>query len=337
MMSTQNPDQQSAPPRGPEGGAGSGQRGVFSGLLACLLLAVGYTSTLNASTPEDHLEWEYARLGDTVLTHEQVDAALAGIESNFRAEFIRDSKKVENLLRRVLLDAYLADQARKAKFDQEQMIVSRVELAVNKALASMWIDHQVEQAPPADFEAMAKEYWVFNPDRFVLPETYDATHLLISTRDRGEEEAQELAVVLLEQIHADPARFDDLVMSHSEDPSVKSNDGHFSDVVPGQMVKPFEEAVMRLEKPGDISGLVKTRFGVHIIRLDGRKGPRTQPFDQVKQRLIADQKEKHEERVRNDAIFGALGENTVEVIPGAPQKMLQRYLGEGWEEPQPNP
>jgi peptidyl-prolyl cis-trans isomerase D len=77
--------------------------------------------------------------------------------------------------------------------------------------------------------------------------------------------------------------FNKAALELSEDPSAKTNKGDLGWFSPGQMVKPFEQAAQAL-KPGEISQPVRTSFGVHLIRLEGR---REKTFDQVKEQLRA--------------------------------------------------
>jgi len=71
--------------------------------------------------------------------------------------------------------------------------------------------------------------------------------------------------------------------AYSEDPSAKGKGGDLGWFAPGQMVKPFTDAAAAL-KTGEISQPVKTQFGVHLIRLEGR---REKPFESVKEELRA--------------------------------------------------
>jgi len=87
-----------------------------------------------------------------------------------------------------------------------------------------------------------------------------ASHILV--KDQG------LANDLLKQLKKG-ARFEALAKEHSTCPS-KSKGGDLGWFGPGQMVKPFEEAVQKLGK-GRVSGLVRTQFGVHIIKKTGER------------------------------------------------------------------
>lgn len=82
--------------------------------------------------------------------------------------------------------------------------------------------------------------------------------------------AMKKAEGLLAQLRAAPDKFAELAKQHSQDPGSKDNGGDLGYFARGAMVKPFEEAVFKL-KQGQMSGIVETDFGFHIIKLTGIK------------------------------------------------------------------
>lgn len=142
--------------------------------------------------------------------------------------------------------------------------------------------------PEADAET-CRRFYDRHPERFCSPSLVEAAHILIEA-DPADEFAMGLASgdarTLIRQIQADPARFEDLARDRSACPSGKQG-GNLGQVQPGQMVKPFEEALFALEPDTLCPSPVRTRFGVHVIR-SGRKAEGQQlPFEAVKQ-AIAD-------------------------------------------------
>ena len=94
----------------------------------------------------------------------------------------------------------------------------------------------------------------------------------VAGRVRQRKEARAKAEQLLAQLKAAPEKFAELAREHSQDPGSAARGGDLDYFGRGAMVKPFEEAVFRL-KEGQMSGIVETEFGYHIIRLSGiRKG-----------------------------------------------------------------
>ncbi len=266
--------------------------------------------------------------GGSVVTHGEFDARVSSIPQRDRLGFIRDGSKVDRMLSQMMTFQMLADAAIEAGLDKDPLIQERMRLAGLRELGQAWLDQYVANAPTADFEQLAKETYLKNRDRFKLSDAVDVTHLLIKNDNRADEEARAKAQSLLDQVRAGTS-FDELVVEHSEDPGVASNNGQYS-VERGKMVKPFEEAAYALAEIGQFSDLVKTEFGYHIIRLDGKRPGRQLSFEEVKPRLVNAEVQKHQNRVRSDYL-SKLHDPPLEIPDGAIEKMLKRYFGENLE------
>jgi peptidyl-prolyl cis-trans isomerase D len=120
-----------------------------------------------------------------------------------------------------------------------------------------------------------------------------ASHILFQL-DPGADEATEKAVVekaekVLQQVR-DGGDFAALASENSDDPGSAANGGDLGFFAKGAMVPAFEEAVFALQ-PGEDSGLVKSQFGYHIIRLTEIKGADIPALDDVREELIAELKQ----------------------------------------------
>ncbi|UAW64775.1 SurA N-terminal domain-containing protein [Mycoavidus sp. HKI] len=103
------------------------------------------------------------------------------------------------------------------------------------------------------------------------------------------EKAKAKAEALLAQLRQQPAQFADIARKESQDPGSATRGGDLGYFGPGMMVKPFEAAAFKL-KSNEISGLVQSDFGYHIIQVTDIKPALTQPFDKVKETLFNDLK-----------------------------------------------
>lgn len=148
---------------------------------------------------------------------------------------------------------------------------------------------QVKLAPDA-----VKTYYDTHPGEFVVPEQVRAEYAVLSAdalaaletvseadlrswydtsvRPKFEERAaaKKKAEELLAQLRAAPDKFAEVAKQNSQDPGSKDNGGDLGYFARGAMVKPFEEAVFKL-KQGQMSGIVESSFGFHIIKLTGIK------------------------------------------------------------------
>ena len=130
-----------------------------------------------------------------------------------------------------------------------------------------------------------KSYYEQNKKRFTVEEQRRASHILIkadknaSAADKAAAKAK--AEKLLEQIRKNPSEFAKLAKENSQDPGSAGRGGDLDFFSKGMMVKPFEDTVFKM-KQGDISGVVESDFGYHIIQQTGVKPATVQGLDEVK-------------------------------------------------------
>jgi peptidyl-prolyl cis-trans isomerase C len=272
----------------------------------------------------------FARQGDVVVTHAELDAAFARIPLIYRMNFIRNGEKVDQLVRSLINNKLIGAAAAQDGFDQDPIVVNRMKLTAEKELADAWLDHVVEKAPQADYEALAQENYLANPENFQTPEMVDVSHILISSETRPEEDALEEATRLRNELMQDPGLFDEYVMTYSEDPARVNNNGRYSQMTRGQMVQPFEEMAFSMTVPGSISELVETSYGFHILRLNAQIPPATIPFEQVKAQLVEEARNeylsKYKKRYIDTTTAGA-----IVVDPEDIEAMAKRHFGENLE------
>lgn len=167
--------------------------------------------------------------------------------------------------------------------------------AMKSFLAQNMKYHKLLEAKAGDTikvtEADAKKYYDENPSEFQVPEQVRASHILISTKptdpnaDPNEMKAQarEKAEKLLKQVK-EGADFAAVAKENSSCPSAAQG-GDLGTFGRGSMVPPFEQAAFTL-KVGEISDLVETQFGYHIIKVTEHQDPNTVAFDKAKTEIM---------------------------------------------------
>ncbi len=130
-----------------------------------------------------------------------------------------------------------------------------------------------------------------NIDRYRTPERVKARHILLMTQGKPPEEDAKFkaqAQDLLKQIKGG-ANFADLAKKYSEDPGSKDKGGDLDWVVKGQTVPEFEAALFAL-KPNEVSAVVKTAYGYHIIQALEKQEAHLKTFEEVKPELTTELK-----------------------------------------------
>ena len=131
----------------------------------------------------------------------------------------------------------------------------------------------------------ARKFYQDNLSRYTKPEERRASHILVkadkasSAQDKAPARAR--AQALLDEVRKSPKRFAEVARAKSEDTGSAASGGDLDFFAKGAMVKGFEDAVFAMKR-GDISDLVETEFGFHIIQLNDVRGGQQQPFEAVR-------------------------------------------------------
>jgi peptidyl-prolyl cis-trans isomerase D len=130
-----------------------------------------------------------------------------------------------------------------------------------------------------------RKYYTENAARYTVAEERRASHVLIAAAKDApaaqRTQAKTKAEALLVELRKAPATFAEVAKKNSSDTASAERGGDLDFFARGAMVKPFEDAAYAM-KPGEISNVVETDFGYHIIRLDAVRGGDKKPFEAVR-------------------------------------------------------
>lgn len=198
----------------------------------------------------------------------------------------------------------------------------RVEYVV---LSQQDLNAQVQVA-----EAEVRAWYDGHQNQYSQPEERRASHILLMTEGADKAAVKARAEALLVRLQQEPGKFADLAREHSQDPGSAAKGGDLGFFARGMMVKPFEDTAFSL-KPGELSGLVETDFGYHIIRLDSIRAAVVKPFEQVQQEIEAELKQQRVARAFAEAaenFSNTVYEQSDSLQPAAaPYKLALRQSG----------
>ena len=248
-----------------------------------------------------------------------------GFEASVRSR-LSETQVAEGLVSTAFSPAALSDVALNAFYERREIQMSRFS-PVDYASKVNPSDTEVEafyQANPAMFQALEaasieyvvldldtvkksitlneqdlKTYYEQNVGRLSGKEERRASHILINApKDMPADDrkkARERAVALLEQVRKAPDTFADTARKNSQDAGSAPNGGDLDFFGRGAMVKPFEDAAFSMKK-GDISDIVESDFGFHIIKLADIKAPKQRSFEELRPSMEADLKTQQAQR-----------------------------------------
>jgi peptidyl-prolyl cis-trans isomerase D len=148
--------------------------------------------------------------------------------------------------------------------------------------------NQIRQNTPVSEDEL-KAIYQQNIQQYQVPNRVHAEHILFMTVGKTDAEVAEIkakAEDVLVQARKKGANFEELAKKYSEDPGSKTKNGDLGWLVQGQTVPEFEKAAFSLKK-GEISDLIKTQYGFHIIRVLDSETAHTKTFEEVKESIRA--------------------------------------------------
>ncbi len=184
-----------------------------------------------------------------------------------------DAKGRKEMLDTMVIRELILQQAAKDGIDKSAEVAEKLEDLKKRVVVEAFLKKKVESESKVSDEDL-KKFYEQNKDKFKADEQIKASHILV----KGEKEAKDV----LAQIKAG-GNFEELAKKNSVDSSA-SKGGDLGWFGKGTMVPAFEKAALAL-KDGQVSDVVKSDFGFHIIKLTGKRPAGVRPFEEVKEQI----------------------------------------------------
>ncbi len=190
------------------------------------------------------------------------------------------------------------EEAYKKAMEGMDVSEKEIQAQIQRGLAiNQLLDTNVRQKITVT-EEESKKFYNNNPNLFKQPEQVKASHILIKVAPDAEESKKIQARKKIETVQIKVRQGEDfglLAKANSEGPTAQ-RDGDLGYFNRGRMAKPFEDAAFALNV-GEVSGIVETQFGYHLIKVTDKKPARTIPYKEIQLRLeqhLKKEKEKTE-------------------------------------------
>ncbi len=221
-------------------------------------------------------------VGETAFVSDTQAEAMLKIQSEER-QFSEFRIAPERLADKVKIEAAAIQKhydENKPLFElPEQVKAEYIVLSLDALLAKVTV-------PDADVKA----WYEGHKDRYEQAEERRASHILVMTNaDTDKDKAKAKAEEVLKEVQKAPAKFAELAKQYSQDPGSAQKGGDLGFFGRGMMVKAFEDIVFK-QKEGEISGLVQSEFGFHIIKLTAIKGGKQRSLDEVRAEIESELK-----------------------------------------------
>ena len=208
-----------------------------------------------------------ATVNGTPITFTMVEAKIEKLPQYYQTFAVDHKKEIVN---EMVVEELLYNEARKRKVDRDPEIKELISDATKKILIAKIVEDEAKNSMPVS-EDDVTAYYEDNKEKYIVPEMIRASHILTSTEEEAEKARGELDRGV---------EFAAVAQEYSKD-LTKDRGGDLGYFSKEQMIPEFEKAAFSLNI-GQISPIIKTRFGHHIILLTDRKPAVYQGFDEVK-------------------------------------------------------
>ncbi|MEO6065688.1 MAG: peptidylprolyl isomerase, partial [Lysobacterales bacterium] len=216
-----------------------------------------------------------------------------------RAGFINSPERIDTMLNQLLLIEQMAAKARKLGLDKTPEFRAARVLAEDRELTAAYRRYLYDHAPAIDAKALAGESYAATPKKFAVGDSVDVRHILIKTDCRSPEAARSLAERLRERVvKGEP--MDELARKYSEDDGTKEHGGLIRGITRGKTTPAFEKAAFAMTDAGELSQVVETPFGYHLIELLVHSPGRQASLDEIQENLAAQLEDRHRARYLKD-------------------------------------
>lgn len=174
-------------------------------------------------------------------------------------------------------------------------------------------------------EEMAKEYYEENKETlYAIPSRIRVSHILsifpwiedtsLEENDLAKETARDKIKFVAEQLE-NGAEFGDIAREFSDDAASSADGGDLGFITKGEMVEEFEKAAFSLEV-GEVSGIIETQFGYHILKVFDREEGRMQEYNEVKETILKDLSDLKKSEKWEEFIMGLIENAEIEYLSG---------------------
>jgi peptidyl-prolyl cis-trans isomerase C len=218
------------------------------------------------------------------------------LDEMVKLELLYQSSRANNLLATPeevdktlsdLKEQYASEDAFDAQLKSESISLDSLKEILAKNISIQKLVEGVMAKKVVVTEDAKRQFYAENETEMEQPEHLKLRHILVRVPEKATEDQREQARQKIEglraQITEQGADFATLARENSDDPGSRNQGGELT-LMQGQAAPQFEEAAFQLQ-PGEISGIVQTSFGYHIIQLLERIPARTLPYEEVQERI----------------------------------------------------
>jgi len=247
------------------------------------LVAFIFAMTVSPASAEDSI---LVRGNQVEVSESDIWAEIHKMSAEQKKKILADYASVKKIATSIYVRRSMAKVAIEGRLAEDSVSQAALKLSHDRILADLLLAKIDQTNTPNEMELERLALSKYNSDTtpYQHGEEINTRHILIKT---GSTDAQNRANELLKQIKAG-ADFEALAQEKSEDKGSAKKGGEIGYVNRKKMVAEYEKAAWALEKPGELSEVVQTQFGYHIIKLIDKRPAGTRSYEEVKEKIKVD-------------------------------------------------
>jgi len=252
---------------------------------------------------------------DFTMRESDLDRLIASQKPEARRQLEENPQLKVNIVHDLLLKMAIARQARKEGFDRKPEIKEQLAYAMDDVLSREYLTREVMAGLRVPEEELEK-YYKEHVKELLVPAAVKARHIFIQLNEKATADerakANAKAVSLLQRLQKGED-FAKLAAEASEDADTAKKGGDLGIITPGRTnSEEFEEAALSL-KAGELSPIVVTPYGLHLIRVDERNEQRSATFAEAKEAISARLLKELEQKKGREFVERIIKESGIEV------------------------
>lgn len=239
-----------------------------------------------------------AKVSNKTITLKEFNARIAKLPSYYQDIVDRNKKRY---LDEIIMETLLYEEAVRKGLDKDREVREVINEAKKKILVAKLVKNEIEDnIKVTDLEM--KQFYEANKEQFKSAAMWRASHILVAQ----EKDARDLREAL-----SKGTGFEELARMHSTD-ATASRGGDIGYFRTGQLVPDFEKVCLKLNV-GEISDIVHTQFGYHIIKLTDKKEPVVQDYEKVKREIEEELKKRKRSELFDKLVLNLKNKYGVEI------------------------
>lgn len=287
-----------------------------------VLLFLAFTQTVRAENIIEH--------NGVGMSYKEVEKEVETWPAEIQRTAANDTAERLEFLNKTMVTTKIAQAGLDVRLEDDPELYWKIQYMLRAELERIMIQDHLSKLEVPDMSELASERYLVEKERWAfVPEKRLSSHILILCENQqcNREEAKAKADSVLEKLIAGED-FAFLAAEFSDDPVSKDKGGTFKRWLEPRdklVAKEYTKALYALGEPGEISPVVATKFGYHIIRLEKIRESHYLEYEDVKGTIIQSLKSEYQRQAAREYISSFNLDDTAKINGPAMEKIFSRY------------